>query len=240
MKRAVIITLFLFTRLGAPQGDQSYELTGPGFEIRVLEVFCSGPEPQLCFLNYSYSFPGHSHVYIEGIGQAPAIGSFRYYSKNRLLQFSEDRGGKGLAIARFRETSVTRGANPELPTFRDFPQTQSSSGSVPADQMFSVKAQQVLNQRFPSGFDPDEVRSGVHYYITTYAPVESGQKNLLLQVAVMLSNPEPAEQPNAFRVRWIAREKNRLDPDWRLLTSDSPEMGSVERYIREVIRDFDR
>jgi hypothetical protein len=120
-----------------------------------------------------------------------------------------------------------------MPTFRDFRQEQSLSGELATGRIFSVQAQDVLNRLFPSGYDPDETRNNIHYYITGYQSIPSAQKNLLLEVAVMLSNPEPTDRRNAYRLRWVARKKSLLDPEWAT-ASEAPEVRSVQAFLAHL------
>ena len=54
------------------------------------------------------------------------------------------------------------------------------------------------------------------------------------------SNPEPLEDSAAFRIRWIAREKNRLEDDWHAPKSGSDSANLVHEFVNALCKRIER
>jgi hypothetical protein len=183
-------------------------------------------------LDYAYTIQDARQVYVASLGLAPASARFRYFSAERKLEILDSK--KTLASVLLRPTDVARASDPvDFPGFRDFASPALRSGNLSYSEPFSVRATRLLNFYFTSGYDPDEIRSNVHYYITSYRNLDLNTRNLVGQIAIMLSNPEPVADSLAFRVRWLLREKNRFDPDWRPPGSETTK--AAEAFIAELI-----
>lgn len=236
--RYVLLLGLLISISAIAQENGPYDIHSEFGSIRVEHFECSTADIDhfSCRLEYSYDFPGRTSVYVDGIGLAPAQAHFRYRSRAPFLKILDQEGGKVIATAKLRETGKMRsGLISEFPAFSDFPPAPVLSGIKPGSSPFSSRLDDVLNRMFP-GYDGGEIRQNVHYSITSYATIPVATRNLVVQVAVMVSNPDPSDDNSRFRVRWTARERNRLEDKWRSLQSTGPEADAVVQFVRGVLQ----
>jgi hypothetical protein len=221
------------------QVDTGYRVFEDGnYEVTMHQVFCGnqGQRPQAgCRVHYSYRFERRTTVYITELGEAPATGEFEYVTKEPRVTFQASADGNVLAFIKVHETALTRGDPiPNFPAFRDFPVTPIISGRLKQNVIFPERMQYLLSNLFHSGYDPDEIRNGVRYFITGYRPIKSPHPNLSIEVAVMISNPEPAGDTKGFRIRWIGREKNKLDDDWHAPNPSTATAANILEFVHEL------
>ena len=211
------------------------------YRITIHHVFCDLREPSRCRINYSYRFENRTSVHIAGFGEVPATGEFDYISRMDRVTFLETTDPKSvIAFIEVRETAVTRGDPiPDVPSYERFPERPIVVGRVAESGMFLAHAQQALKEKFRSRYDPDTMRRNIRYLISDYADIPPPHPNRQLQVAVMISNPDPIEDSSAFRIRWIAREKNRLEDDWRVPKPGSDSALLVDRFVHSLCKDIE-
>jgi hypothetical protein len=213
-----------------------YKQEVPGsFRITVHRVDCGPagkPSPAGCRVRYSYRVENRSSVYIEELGEVPAEGEFDYVSKEPriTLLYSPDPEAV-IGFINVERTADTRSeAVPKFPSFYDFPQAPPVVGKCLRGTFFSG-AQRALQAVFGSRYDPDESRNGVRYLITDYTEIKGPSPNVKVKVAVMISHPEPPGDATGFRIRWIAREKNKLNDNWRDVNSDSKSAPLINKFV---------
>lgn len=242
MLRTCISLVALSAIHSSAQGVAGYTLAEGGlYRITVHQVSCGSdaePSPLGCRIHYSYRFEKRSSVYIAELGEVPASGEFEYVSKQPRITFLESLDPEAvITFVDVKKTANTRGDPiPSFPSFRDFPPTPVVVGRLSRNGAFFDNAQRAFRDAFGAHYDPDEVRNGVRYLITDYAQINGPSPNLKVQVAVMVSNPEPFGDGTGFRIRWIAREKNKLEDDWRAPKSGSASEASINTFLTELRR----
>jgi hypothetical protein len=237
----ICLILAAFTVVqGLAQDVAGYTLAEEGrYRITVHQVSCgpdAQPSPFGCRVHYSYRFENMSSVFIAGLGEVPASGEFDYVTKQSRITFLDSPDPDAvITFLDVNKTAATRGDPlPSFPAFRDFPPSPAVVGKLGQKGTFFDHAQRALTELFASRYDPDEMRNGVHYLITDYAEIKGPSPNLQVQVAVMISNPEPAPDATGFRIRWIVREKNKLEDEWRAPKSDSGSVASVNAFLNQL------
>jgi len=245
MFRITVGLLMLSSVLSLAQDVAGYTLAEDGvYRITVHHVFCGPPgkpSPVGCRIHYSYRFERRTSVHIAELGEVPATGEFDYISREPRITFLESSNPEAiLTFVDVKETAVTRGDPiPTFPAFRDFPPTPVIVGRLPRSGIFFNNAQNAIVNSLKSRYDPDEIRNGIRYLITDYSEIKTAHPNLMVQVAIMISHPEPAEDSRAFRIRWIAREKNKLEDDWRPLTSAGRSASFVNAFLAGLRREIE-
>ena len=213
------------------------------YKIVLHHVSCDprGADPHLCRINYSYRFQNRHSVHIADLGEVPASGEFDYISRKDRITFLETSDPASvITFIDGRKTASTRSDPiPDLPSYDRFPERQIVNGRTAQSDMFLASAQHALKETFNSRYDPDTMRGKIRYLISDYTDIKAPHPNRQLQVAVMLSNPEPVEDSAAFRIRWIAREKNRLEDEWHTPKPASDAALLVESFVNSLCKSIE-
>jgi hypothetical protein len=201
---------------------QTVGATAPAVStVTINTVFRIATHPQTLYrVSYSYDFPGHSQIYIRGVGRVSAKGYLNYISSEDKIEFLDAAKGNFLYVAKLEHPVTLMGAPaPNIPDEREFPR-ESRSGHWSGQGAFAERAFAVLNKTFPSGYRTYE-KDKLISYVSTYKEVPQSDDGTHTEVSVLIQYPTSDATPNIkFTVAFTALER-RSHTDWRLLVSDS-------------------
>jgi hypothetical protein len=204
------------------RGQTGVGATAPAaFTVTVNTVFRIATHPQTLYrVSYSYDFPGHSRIYIRGVGSVPAKGDLNYISSEDRIEFFDAAEGNLLYVAKLEHPVTLMGAPaPNIPDETEFPR-ESRSGRWSGQGPFAERAFAVLNKTFPSGYRTYE-KDKLISYVSTYREVPQSDDGTHTEVSVLIQYPTSDASPSIkFTVAFTALER-RSHTDWRSLVSDS-------------------
>lgn len=205
---------------------------------RVVEHVQKGMQPNF-EITYDYDFHNRDSVYVPGLGDAPAKGSFSYITRATHLQFLDSAKGHAIATVVLKPTAYAMGSDSvEIPQIGDFPSLQRTGFWVPSIT-FPVAAQAVIQKYFPSGYQVQEIGT-TNYYITGYRDLDQSDPQLISQVALMISAGSPLKgEQLEYAIQFIARDKPRLSSIMRY-GDDRSELTvkAASQFISQFLADL--
>lgn len=219
------LIVFLAVTVADPRlvpGQTGVSATAPAAStVTINTVFRIASHPQILYrVSYSYDFPGHSQIYIRGVGSVPPKGDLHYISSEDTIEFLDAAKGNLLYVAKLEHPVTLMGASaPSIPDETEFPR-ESRSGHWTGQGPFAERAFAVLNKTFPSGYRTYE-KDKLISYVSTYKEVPQSDDGTHTEVSVLIQYPNSDAAPNVkFTVAFTALER-RSHTDWRSLVSDS-------------------
>jgi hypothetical protein len=241
---ALLLTIFVVIANGIPpQETHSPEnaTAGPGYDIRASSVTKKkiSDGTQAYDVTYSYQFSGRNRIYIKGIGDSPAKGTFSYMAFSPQLEFRDSADGPVLAKLDLKETARAMGEDStELPQEGDYPDTlRSATWSGPS--AFSSVAINVIQKYFPLGYAVRN-KNSVDYYVTTFRGLQIADASVRSQIALIVSQPyDKTTGQFSYHVQFVARDKPRLSSTYRYGDDRSQQTlhaaaGFVDQVMAEI------
>lgn len=188
-------------------------------------------------IDYRYVFPGRSTVHIDGLGDAPASGAFRYVTREPSLSIRDRRGGAVLATIPLAPT-VGLAARPPLSRIPD----RTAFGSAfrafrwTSAAPLTERSNAVLSRYF--AYEPREV-DDVTEVATTFTPIKgAGARPAVGRLAMLITFPYlPKDGAFGVRVRTVVEEGRSKSDEYRP-ASDPELLKAANAFVDQVTREL--
>ncbi len=189
-------------------------------------------------VNYQYSFPSRSTVFIDGIGTVLATGKLSYLTSSDSIQIRDQFEGQPLYGTVIKDFVRLMGSSDDdIPRESDFPESY-RQGSWKGTMLFSNIVLLVLDHFFPSGYLAYQ-KQNRQQFLTAFSDLPNQTKRLRAQVAVLVTLPADAPPNNlAFKLQFKARER-RSHSAWRSELEENSK-SAVKIFITNVINALER
>jgi hypothetical protein len=210
------------------QGENRF--SAPGVDVTANSVVRIGTtEPALMEIDLAYSFAGKDSVWLQGIGQVPATGTFHYCINSRQIVFRTAKKGKEIARVPLSQT----GFHAAPPDGEPFPSTASTESSWLPDG-----APLSLNKALPkgtialiNGFRDNAPAPGVlaipcriddeGCIVTHWSSITSPTANVKVELSVMVIYTAPNPESMAVKTLFLCRDAFQASSTWNYKLSES-------------------
>lgn len=212
---------------------------GPGYQVQVRSVMNrSSGATVVRDISYTYSFDGHSSVFISGLGLAPASGTFTYLTSQPCLEFRASERGEVLASVRLKPTAVAMGSDSV-----DVPEQSSLNGPfreltwTPVTT-FPEFARDLFDKYFPLGYETRDANN-THYSVSTFHTLQTSNMQIVSQIAIALSQPYGLNGKSVlYHMQFVIRDRPRLSSTFRYGNDVASETSTAaQAFLSEVVRE---
>jgi hypothetical protein len=196
------------------------------------------PDKSALSIDYEYRFVGRQVIHIEGLGEVPAEGSFKYITEANTLVFSDASSGTTLASVKLKETVAVAAKPPlnKVPADEDFDKSIRVF-RWSSDRSFQARAGAAIGKYV--SYEPREM-GGITEFATTFAPIEAttGDSNVPGRVAMLFSFPYDKD-PTGFsvHVRILAQEGRPKSDEYRN-SGDPAILKSANEFVDKIVGDL--